>query len=220
MSRWVLIPALIACAVAAALFARFLTADRDLVASTPSPRPVFSVTYVTVPSGEPLCIGDVTIPDSARRLRLQVRTYGRLGPALAVTLKARGYEQRVDVAAGYADNTVLDAAMTPPPADALGEVCLRQSSGRPVALAGSTEERTQSRPRSRLGDQPVAADSYLAFYAGRSASALRETPEIVDRMGAFKPGIVGPWLLWPLLVLAVVGVPAGVVWAALRAARA
>ncbi len=26
-------------------------------------------------------------------------------------------------------------------------------------------------------------------------------------MSAFRPGIVGPWLLWPLLVLVVLGVP-------------
>jgi hypothetical protein len=36
-------------------------------------------------------------------------------------------------------------------------------------------------------------------------------------MAAFRPGVVGPWLLWPLLVLTVLGVPAGVAWALRRA---
>jgi hypothetical protein len=36
-------------------------------------------------------------------------------------------------------------------------------------------------------------------------------------MRAFRPGVVGPWLLWPLLVLTVAGVPAGVFLALRRA---
>jgi hypothetical protein len=43
---------------------------------------------------------------------------------------------------------------------------------------------------------------------------------IIAHMSAFRPGIVGPWLLWPLLVLVVVGVPGGVLWAIHRAVSA
>jgi hypothetical protein len=214
------IAAAIVLALGAVLFARFVLADRDVVASTPSPRPVFTVHYQPLKPGEQLCIQDVTIPADARRVRMQVRTYGKPGPQLAIELAARGYAERLTVAGGYADLTTLDAPMTPPPTDVLGRVCLSQRSPDIVALAGTTEERTQSRPHSALDDTAVAGDSYLAFYEGRRASALRETPAIIDRMQAFKPGIAGPWLLWPLLALTLVGVPAGVVWAALRAARA
>jgi hypothetical protein len=221
MSRkWVLVPALLAIAFAGALFLRSLTEDRDLVASTPSPRPVFTVTYVDLPQGRPLCIGDVTIPHDARRLRVQVRTYGRPGPALSIALSAPGYKTQLTVPAGYPDGQLVDAPLTPPRTSSLGQVCLRQASRARTALVGSTEERTQSRPQSQIDGQPVVTDSYLAFYRGREAGALSQTPAIVARMGAFKPGIVGPWLLWPLLALVVAGVPAGVVWAALRAARA
>jgi hypothetical protein len=212
--RWVLLPALVLALAGAAIFLRFLTRDRDVIASTPSPRPVFTVTYVPLDPGRRLCIGDVTIPHDARRLRFAVRTYGRPGPALHVALAGR----TVAVSAGYPDGAQIDVPMTPPERTQLGSVCLR-SEGR-VALVGSTEERTQSRPQSRLDGRPVAADSYLAFGQGRSASALRETPQIIGRMSAFKPGIAGPWLLWPLLVLVVAGMPAGIVWALLRAAGA
>jgi hypothetical protein len=66
----------------------------------------------------------------------------------------------------------------------------------------------------------VVADSFLAFAEGRTSSALRETPEVITRMTAFKPGIVGPRLLWPLLALTVIGIPAGILWAAWKAAGA
>jgi hypothetical protein len=66
----------------------------------------------------------------------------------------------------------------------------------------------------------IDADTYLVFYANGPASALDRAGAIVDHMSAFRPAVVGPWLLWPLLALVVIGVPGGVLWAALRAARA
>jgi hypothetical protein len=218
MSKWVILPAAVLCALAAVLLLRFLGADRDLVAATPSPRPMFTVTYVRIPASGQLCLSDVTIPASARQLRLQVRTFGRPGPALAVELRAPGYEQRHELPADYPDGAVLVLPIEPPPEDALGSVCL--TAERAVALVGTTEERTQSRPAGALDGNPIAADTYLVFYAGRSASALSQTGAIVERMAAFRPAGVGQWLLWPLLALVVVGIPAGVLAAVTSAVRA
>jgi hypothetical protein len=65
----------------------------------------------------------------------------------------------------------------------------------------------------------VAADAYLAFYEGAEGSPLAHLGDIVDRMDAFRPGIVGPWLLWPLLFVVLLGVPGGVIWAVRCATR-
>src|SRR3954453_11988365 len=67
MSRWFVAPLV----VAALLFAPFLLEDRDLVVSTPSPRPLFDVTFIPVDGR--LCASDVTIPHDARELRYQTR---------------------------------------------------------------------------------------------------------------------------------------------------
>jgi hypothetical protein len=217
MSRWLTIPAAIVLVLAGARFVRYLTVERGLVASTPSPRPVFKVTEVPLASGKRLCLTDVTIPRDAQRLRMQVSTAGRPGPALAIELRAGAYDERLQVPAGYPDGTVLDAPMRPPAAASLGEVCLRQDGGAPIALVGTTEERTLSRPVGKLDGRAIAPDTYLVFDEAGTASALSKTPAILARMSAFRPGIVGPWLLWPLLALVVVGVPAGVVWALRRA---
>jgi hypothetical protein len=219
MSRWVVLPALAATALAAALFAGFLTEKREVVAATPSPRPVFDVSLVDVPPDEELCIADVTIPGDARQLRFHVLTEGRRGPALVVTLRARGYDERLTVAGGYPDSTLISVPMNPPPAARLGEVCLRHNGRAPIELVGSEEERTKSRPESSVGATVLDADTYLAFYANGPATALDRAGAIVDHMSAFRPVVVGPWLIWPLLALVVLGVPGGVLWAALRAAR-
>jgi hypothetical protein len=219
MSRYVTWPALATCVLAAALFSRFLTEDRELVSAVPSPRPMIQVDLIDVPPGEKLCITGVTIPQDARQLRVQVGTFGRPGPELDVTLRGPGYRERLTVPAGYPDSALIAAAMDPPPAPRLGEVCLGHRGPARIALVGAEEERTLSRPAGRVGEKPVDADTYLAFYSGESASALNRAGQIVERMSAFRPAVVGPWLLWPLLALVVVGVPAGVLWAALRAVR-
>lgn len=218
MSKWVLAPAAILSALAAVVFGHYLLAQRPLVAATPSPRPMFKVTDVGLGAGQRLCLTDVTIPDDAQRLRVQVSTFGRPGPVLHVELRAPGYRDLVMVPAGYPDGALIDAPIDPPSQARLGEVCLRHE-GAPIALLGTTEERTQSRPVGMLDGRRVNPDTYLAFYEDGTASALSKTGAMIDRMGAFRPGIVGPWLLWPMLALVVVGVPLGVLWAALRAVR-
>jgi hypothetical protein len=217
MSKWVLWPAAVLGVLAGVSFLHFLVVKRELVASTPSPRPLFEVTDVRLPPQRQLCITDVTIPHDAGRLRVQVRTFGRPGPALDVTLRAPGYSERLTVPAGYPDLQVTSAPMRPPRTDSLGEVCLRHGGANAIALAGSAEDRTRSRPQGVLDGRPERADAYLAFDEAGRASALSRTGAIVAHMSAFRPGIVGPWLLWPLLVLVVVGVPAGVLWAIFRA---
>jgi len=219
MSRWIALPAASVLLVATALFVPALLRDRELVASTPSPRPLFDVTPLELSPNQPLCISDVTIPPDARQVRFQVITGGTPGPAIGVTLRAAGYSQAVTVPAGYADETTLSPSMEPPSSARLGEVCLTQQGSAPVSLTGTLEDRTQSRPAGRIDGRRVRADTYLAFYGGRSASALSQTGAIIDRMSAFRPGIVVPWLVWALALLVVVGVPAGVVWALQRAAR-
>jgi hypothetical protein len=219
MSRWVALPALGACALAAALFVGFLTEKREVVAATPSPRPVFEVSLVGVPPLKELCIADVTIPGDARQLRFHVLTRARRGPAIDVALRAPGYDERLTVPGGYADRTLISAPMNPPAEASLGEVCLRHHGSAPIELVGSQEERTKSRPESSVGATVLDADTYLAFYANGPASALDRAGEIVDHMSAFRPVVVGPWLLWPLVALVVLGVPGGVLWAALRGVR-
>src|SRR3954467_9776762 len=110
MSRWIVLPAAVLLLVATALFLPSLLRERELVASTPSPRPLFEVTPVALDPNRPLCISDVTIPPDARQMRFQVITGGAPGPAIDVALRATGYAQAVTVPAGFADETTLAPA--------------------------------------------------------------------------------------------------------------
>lgn len=213
-------PAMTLCAVAAALFMPSLVRKRELVAATPSPRPLFTVTPIDIAAGEQLCVSDVTIPADAEELRFQIASRLAPGPALDLRLSAAGYHERLSVPPGYPDGASITVPLRPPGATRLGRVCLSHDGPGDVALTGTTEDRTLSRPRGTLAGEPLAADTYLVFFERERGSALAHTPQILERMSAFRPRVVGPWLLWPLLALVTMGVPGGVLLAVLRATRA
>lgn len=217
--RIVLIVAVLSGALFAVLSVPFLTREREMTAGVPSPRAVFEVGLVPVAGGRELCVSDVTIPPDAQLLRFAVGTYRRPGPQLRVTLSGAGYGDRIGVAAGYADNALMSLAMKPPPRTLLGRVCVANEGTTRIALTGTTEERTVSRPVGRIDGKVVRGDAYLAFLERRPASVLQRTHEIAERMSVFRPAIVGPTLLWAIVALVLLGIPLGVVLAALCAVR-
>ncbi len=219
MSSWVLGTAAVAVAVALALFVPYLTDDRALVASTPTPRAVFSVEFVEVKEDERLCVTGVTIPPEAEQVRFQALTYGRPGPPLTVELRALGYVERARVRGGYPDETVQAVAIEPPSSARIGRICMTNDGRAKLGFVATAEARSMSRSVTLVQGDEQDQDVYLAFYERDEASVLDRLGAIVDRMDAFRPGIVGPWLLWPLLVLVALAIPAGVIWAALRGAR-
>ncbi len=61
------------------------------------------------------------------------------------------------------------------------------------------------------------ADLALVFLREQPRSVLSQVPEMFERAALFRPGLVGPWTFWTLLVLVTTGIPALLV-AALRRA--
>jgi hypothetical protein len=90
-------------------------------------------------------------------------------------------------------------------------VCVRNVGGDAVSLVGTTEKRTNGRMQTVIDGRPVAADVSLQLVQGSTTTLLREIPDIVERMSAFKGWFVSDAVLWALLVIVVVGVPALVV---------
>jgi hypothetical protein len=218
-SRWALLVAAICCALFAALSIPFLTSQREIAAGVPSPRALLAISLETIPAHERLCVSDVTIPPDARRLRFDIGTFGQPGPPLRLTLSGADYRERVVVAGGYADNLVMSPAMRPPARAVLGSVCIANAGATKIALTGTTEERSVSRPVGHIGGEVAASDVYLAFVEQRPASVLQRSHEIVARMSVFRPAVVGPTVLWALVVLVLVGIPIGVLAAVLSALR-
>ena len=211
--------------IALAIFAVAVVApwaSRDAVrpASVPSPPPLLELGLVPVAPGEIACIRPVVIDEHSARATFGITTYGKPGPPVRVRLRGRGYRQTGRIAGGYADNLGHQVEIAPPRSAVAAEACFRNAGRSPLALFGTARHRPNSRSRSRVEERPVNSDIALAFFERGPRSLVDRLPDTVERVTAFRPALVGPWLVWALLALVLLGVPAAAAWAVSAAARA
>jgi hypothetical protein len=189
-----------------------LLRDRPRVDATPSPPPLSSIALVKVPGGERACLANVVLDAGSDIARFTVGTFGRPGPALAVTAAGRRYR----VARGFADNARLAVALDPPRRPVETSFCIANQGRRSIALYGSDELRTRSRVTVTVGGRAVAPDVTLTLDRRRPASVLGELGAVVAHTARWRGGIGRP-VVWALLVLVLLGVPGGALWAFSRA---
>lgn len=195
----------------------FMTRARDAPESVPQPPPLLRVATVTVPAGSRACWGPVVVDRRSERALLRVSTAGGPGPPLVMTLRGAGYRARRALAGGYADNSTLSVAVAPPRREVATIACVRNA-GRRAILLFAADDRTKAPYPTHVAGRTVRAVPQLAFYERTPHSIAARLASTFHHMGAFRPGVVGPWLLWPLAFLLVIGVPAGVLWAHVTAA--
>jgi len=194
----------------------YLTRQRDYAASVAQPLPISQPAFVVLGPSQRACFGPVALTTDSGEGRFQVGTYFRPGPAMTVTVTGPGYSQRASVPGGFADNTTLRVPVHAPPKDLLVNVCIANGGGRRVALHAAAD-RTKVPYVTRVDGRAQAANPTFAFYGARRATIVDHLPRIVRRTTLFKFGFIGPWLMWPLLLLVALGVPLGAVWALHRA---
>jgi hypothetical protein len=189
-----------------------LLRDRPRVDATPSPPPLSSVALVNVPGAQRACLRNVVLDRGSQLARFTVGTYGRPGPALAVTAAGRRYR----VPAGFPDNAHLTVALAPPATPTATSFCITNTGRRTIALYGSDELRTRSRVEVTVGGKPVGADVTLTLDRRTSASVLDQLGAVVERTTRWRPGVGEP-VVWALILLVLIAVPGGVLWAFSRA---
>jgi hypothetical protein len=213
MRRWGTITA-VACLLAggALWVVPWLTRSREFPAAVPSPAALFSVELVEVRPGRTACSRDVALDPRGSRARLQVGTFGRPGEPLRLTLDGAAYRSTSTIRGGYADGSTVVASVRPPERATLVRACVENLGTRRVALFASAD-RTLSRSVTSVDGQSTGKSAWLSFYEARRHSVLERSSATIERIAIFRPGIVGPWLLWPLAALVLLGIPAGAVWA-------
>jgi hypothetical protein len=114
----------------------------------------------------------------------------------------------VRVSGGYRNTAPQTAAIQPPRRALIGEVCVRNVGRVAVSLVGTTEKRTSGREQTVIDGRPVKADVQLQLLENRERTLLEEAPQTLQHMATFKGPFVTVGLLWVLLLLVVLGVPA------------
>src|SRR4051794_3509193 len=152
--------------------------------------------------GEQLCRRGIDVPVGFQRVRVVTITDGRPGPPLAVTVRSRaGRVARARVAGGYPGGTV-EARVGAFPAKSIVSVCVRNLGVRSVVLLGLPPGVLLG----DLGDVNIPVEMAVVFVRARPVSTLGQVPAMMRRAALFKPVPAG--VLWALLGLVVVGLPA------------
>ena len=190
---------------------------RDFVASTPQPPPLYTTDLLGVKGGERACWGDITLVPSGTLAQFRVTSEGRPPVPLTFSVTAPGYRSTVDIPPTWSDNDLLTARIDPPPRAVHGQACVENAGTRKIALYSADDQ-------SPILDADIDGEDedeipVLRFVEPERGTLAGHASEIADAIEAFRPGFVGPWLVWPLLVLVVVGLPAGLTFALWRAVR-
>lgn len=196
----------------------FLSRPRDYPASIPQPSPLFSVALVDLRGGQEACFPDAVMDPRSEQARFRIGTLGRPGVPLRLSITAPGYRVARAIPGTYADNELLRVAVRPPARATAVEVCLANAGRRRVSVYASND-RTEAPYETLVDGRPAPADPQWAFFERRPVSIADRLPVVADRLGAFRPWWVAPWLLWPLGVLVVVGVPLAALVAVARGER-
>ena len=207
MSRRFVVFLVVFTVVAAVFFGPFLVRNRFLVANTPVPPPGTSVTPVVLEPGSRACAEQVTFDERGDLVQLVPLQEGRPGPPLALTLDAPGYRARATVPGGYRGNAPVRVRIDPPAKAVIGTLCVRNSGRATTQLVGTNEFRTGGRSAVKLDGQPIPTDFALAFYESEPGRVALILPRIVQRAAQNHGALVGPWLVWPLLIAFVIGIP-------------
>jgi hypothetical protein len=196
----------------AALLVPALTDKRQFHAAIPQPPAVTRVALIVVPEHAQACMAPAVIDHQSEVAVIRVGTYGKPAVPLVFTASARGYDVSDGVMPTYRDNDSIAIPVRPPAHATVATVCVANEGPRRIALYAS-DDRTKFPSTTLVSGRPVGANFWLSFYQRQRHSLLSQLPLIFDHLQAFRPGVLGPWLFWPLAILSLLGVPAGVIYA-------
>jgi hypothetical protein len=198
-----------------AWFVPYLNRERETVSAVPVPPPFFALEGVGLAPGREACISEVAFDTDGEVAELTALAGKRSGPPLELVARGEGYSARSTIEGGYDRPALLRTPLDPPTRSVLGTLCIRNRGVRPVGLLATSDART-SVPRSttQVDGESVALDVSVRLLAAENGSVLERAGEMLERVAAFKPGLLGtPLLLWLLFLLVAGGVAGGVLYA-------
>jgi hypothetical protein len=194
----------------------WLTKSREDRTSTPTPPPFMSIAPIVLKPGQQACENLVALSTDTRQITVLSAKFEGTGPRLKVAATAPGYRGTGEISAGYDSLKSLSATIPAPPRNAIGQVCVRNTGDQPAQLQGTTEGRIQNRSVTEVDGEPIPQKLSMLLSEGVDRSIADRPGEILSRISAFKPPIVGSVSLTILFVIVLLGAPAAVLYAIWR----
>ena len=194
----------------------WLTKERPDRTSTPTPPPFATITPIVLAPGQEACENLVALSPDTHVVTILSDKFEGTGPRLRVVATAPGYRGVGEIPAGYHGLEGLSTTIPAPPRNAIGQICVRNMGDEPAQLQGTSEGRIQNRSVTEVDGEPIEAKLSLLLSEGVDRSIADRPGEILDRISAFKPPIVGSVSLSILFVVVLLGAPAAVLYAIWR----
>jgi hypothetical protein len=195
--------------VAAGKIVPALLEDTTATSSTPVRRELAGDAVVSLAAGQSGCLSAVPFDRDSGVAQLAVRRVAAPGALLRLTATAPGHRAHARVrlpAHGVRTyRPEVSVPLRPPARSLVGSFCASNAGPGGVELIGSGDPRALTRTRATIDGAPQRQAFSLALLDARRRSTLARTPDLVERAAALSP--VGPWLLWTLIPLVVLGVP-------------
>ena len=192
-------------------------------ASTPSLEGISSRAEVKLPGGKTACIRPVPLDPNVRDVQMLLDTRGKRAPAVELTMTGPGGYRATGRFAGYAPSDaslVIDAPQ--PGAAAGGRRAIVRARHRPPGHRSRRNGR--ARVRHAAGDlrwRQAPWRGRPGHHVPRRQAAIARAAGGHDLSTAppCSPARIPGWLMWPLALLFVLGLPLGAAWALLLSAR-
>ena len=197
-----------------------LTRDRSTLVATPAVPGLFGRAEVNLPQYQTACVEPIAFTPDASAVRLIVLARSRPPMPLEVTTVAPGYRKKAlveDYEVGR--DSVVIVPLGAPPRETVGKLCIRNAGRRVATLIGTDESRAQGPAKTTVFGNPVSSIA-VALVDPEPSSTLDRIDDAVQRASDLTGGLAPVWLLWPLLVLVVLGIPAATLAALVLAVRA
>jgi hypothetical protein len=202
-----------------AVFIPYLTRERENVAGVPVPVPFGVEENIRLRPGAEVCLADVAMDPDTQIAEFTAVSGRRVGPPLRVSAAGPGYRAS-GVSAGYSGREMVRVRLEPPTRSLFATFCVANGGRRKVDLVGTHEARTVSRPVASVNGREVAPDLSLRFLSEDSGSVLARMGSLIDRAAAFHPPVFEAPVLWLLLALVVLVLPAAAIYAVVSGFRA
>jgi hypothetical protein len=106
----------------------YLTQQREVIASTPTPNAITAVSPIALKPRSQICTNQVSYsPDSQVARFVTAGPLEPKGPPLAITASGPGYRAGAKVPGGYPGTGAVEVRLAPPNRSLIGEFCIRNA---------------------------------------------------------------------------------------------
>jgi hypothetical protein len=199
----------------------FLTDQRAVVASTPSPGPRGAGIGIPLEPGGRLCVAPVTIDRASAKAQFTLSA-AKPGPTrLVFETNGASYHSGAEVKTRLQRTPLpVEFAVGRPLRDVIGEMCVRNASRSRLSFVGASDPISIALTQTRIDGKPLTGQAAeLELLEAHTHSVLGRLGTIVRHAADFTGNLMPFWLAWLLVVALVIGAPFAIFagfWAALR----